>query len=253
MSFVVPAHNEELLLGRTLASIHAAVRRAGRRYEIVVVDDASTDRTAAVAAEHRARVVPIARRQIAAARNAGARAAAGDILIFVDADTLVTAEVIDATLAALDGGAVAGGAAMRLDGRVPWYGRVMAFLVLAGMRAGRFAAGCYLFCTRAAFDAAGGFDERLYATEEIALSRALHRQGRMVILREAVETSGRKLRTYSGWEILRQVVAMVTPGLRALRSRRHLDMWDGCRRPDPGANRCQAVNCEGQICISTFC
>ena len=233
ISFVVPAHNEELLLGRTLASIHAAARRSGRPYEIVVADDASTDRTAAVAAQHGARVVPIARRQIAAARNAGARAAAGNILIFVDADTIVSADVVAATLAALDDGAVAGGASLRLDGRVPWYGRLMAAVVLTTMRVGRLAAGCYVFCTRAAFDATGGFDERLFATEEIALSRALHRQGRMVILREAVETSGRKLRTHSGWEILRLLLAMATSGRGAVRSRRHLDLWYGGRRIDP--------------------
>jgi cellulose synthase/poly-beta-1,6-N-acetylglucosamine synthase-like glycosyltransferase len=233
ISFVVPAHNEELLLGRTLAAIHAAARRSGHPYEIVVADDASSDRTAAVAAEHGACVVPIVRRQIAAARNAGARAATGDVLIFVDADTIVSPEVVAATLAALAQGAVAGGASLRLDGRIPWYGRVMSAVVLMTMRIGRLAAGCYVFCTRAAFDATGGFDERLFATEEITLSRALHRQGRMVILREAVETSGRKLRTHSGWEILRLVVTMATSGRGAVRSRRHLDLWYGGRRIDP--------------------
>ena len=233
ISFVVPAHNEEQLLGRTLTAIHAAARRSGRPYEIVVADDASADRTAAVAVEHGARVVPIVRRQIAAARNAGAGAAVGDILIFVDADTIVGPEVVAATLAALDAGAVAGGASLRLDGRIPWYGRLMAAIVLTTMRIGRLAAGCYVFCTRTAFDAVGGFDERLFATEEIALSRALHREGRMVILREAVETSGRKLRTHSGWEILRVMFAMATSGRGAVRSRRHLDLWYGGRRIDP--------------------
>jgi glycosyltransferase involved in cell wall biosynthesis len=233
ISFEVPAHDEELLLGRTLAAIHVAARRIGQPYEVVVADDASTDRTAAVAMEHRARVVPLARRQIAAARNAGARAAVGDTLIFVDADTIVSAEVA-ATLTALAGGAIAGGATMRLDGRIPWYGRVLTFVVLAVMRVGRLAAGCYLFCRRDAFEAVGGFDEGLYATEEIALSRALHRHGSVVILREAVETSGRKLRTYSGWEILRLLAMMATPGRRVVRSRRHLDLWYGGRRTDPG-------------------
>jgi hypothetical protein len=55
----------------------------------------------------------------------------------------------------------------------------------------------------------------------------------MVILREAVETSGRKLRTHSGWEILRLLVAMATSGRGAVRSRRHLDLWYGGRRIDP--------------------
>ena len=242
ISFVVPAHNEELLLGRTLAAIHAAARRVGRPYEVIVADDDSTDRTAGVAAEHGARVVAVRNRQIAATRNAGARAAIGDILIFVDADTIVNAAVVASTVSALAAGAIGGGASMRLDGKIPWYGRVLTFIVLAGMRAGRLAAGCYLFCSRAAFEAAGGFDERLFATEEIALSRALQRHGRMVILRDAVETSGRKLRTYSGWEILRLLATLATSGRRALRSRHHLDLWYGARRVDDRRQRTEETS-----------
>lgn len=235
ISFVVPAYNEERVLGRTLAAIHEAADAVGSRYEIIVADDSSTDRTAAIGRAHGARVVPVARRQIAATRNAGARAATGDILVFVDADTVVSARTLAASLDALDRGAVAGGAAIRLDGRVPWHGRLLVLIVGAGMRMGRLAAGCYLFCTRAAFDAAGGFDERLFATEEIALSRALQRHGRLVILWDSVETSGRKLRTHSGWEILRLMSALAASGFGAVRSRQHLDIWYGARRADPGA------------------
>ena len=107
---------------------------------------------------------------------------------------------------------MAGGASLRLDGQIPWHGRLLLWLVRAGMRLGRLAAGCYVFCTRAAFEAAGGFDERLFATEEIALSRALARHGRVVILRETVVSSGRKLRTHSGWEILQIHVCRCAPG-----------------------------------------
>ncbi|HET7216422.1 MAG TPA: glycosyltransferase [Vicinamibacterales bacterium] len=235
ISFVVPAYNEERMLGRTLASIHAAARAIGLPYEIVVADDSSTDATGAIAEAHGARVIAVAHRQIAATRNAGARAAAGEILIFVDADTIVNADVVEATIAAIERGAAGGGAAFRLDGRIPWHGRLLAVVVAGAMRMGRLAAGCYLFCTRTAFEAVGGFDERLFATEEIALSRALARHGRMVILRVSVETSGRKLRTHSGWEILRVISALLSSGAGAVRSRRHLDIWYGARRVDPEA------------------
>lgn len=235
ISFVVPAYNEERLLDATLSAIHAAAAAVNRPYEIVVVDDSSTDGTVAVARTRGASVVSVACRQIAATRNAGARAASGDILIFVDADTIVNARTLRASLAALERGAVGGGAAIRLDGRIPWHGRALFFMVATTMRIGRLAAGCYVFCTRAAFEAAGGFDERLFATEEIALSRALARHGRVVILRETVETSGRKLRTHSGWEILRVISALLSSGLGAVRSRQHLDIWYGARRVDPEA------------------
>src|SRR5919108_5122613 len=235
ISFIVPAYNEERLLGQTLASIHAAARALSRPYEIIVVDDGSTDATAEIARHGGARVVPVRLRQIAGTRNAGARAAQGSIFIFVDADTLVPTGTLAAALDAVDRGAIGGGAMLRLDGRIRWHGRLLVLLVATGMRLGRLAAGCFLFCTRSAFEAAGGFDERLFATEEIALSRTLARQGPMVILRETVETSGRKLRTHSVWEFARLLAALVGIGPRILRSRDRLELWYGSRRSDPHA------------------
>ena len=68
-SFIVPAWNEEALLPAALQALHVSARGAGVDYEIIVADDASTDRTASVAAEHGARVVACEHRQIAATRN----------------------------------------------------------------------------------------------------------------------------------------------------------------------------------------
>src|SRR5262245_44042640 len=68
-----PAYNEEQFLGRTLAALNVAAESLDQPFEVLVVDDASTDRTAAIACELGARVVPVAHRQIAATRNAGAR------------------------------------------------------------------------------------------------------------------------------------------------------------------------------------
>jgi glycosyltransferase involved in cell wall biosynthesis len=236
ISFVVPAYNEEQLLGPTLRAIHAAARAAGEPYEVVVADDASTDRTAAVAAEHGARVVSVAHRKISATRNAGARAAAGDLLIFVDADTLVTAAVVRAAVRAVHRGAVGGGCRFRFDGRVPLYARLMLPVALAVYRAAGLASGCFLFCTRAAFEAVGGFDEGALAGEEAWMSRALGRVGRFVVLRECVTTSGRKLRSYSWRELLSAVRAGTTRRSPATADRAGLELWYGERRPDPATD-----------------
>src|SRR5438105_3985712 len=75
ISFVVPAHNEEATLPRTLAAIVKAAREVGQAFEVIVVDDLSTDATTSIAAGFGARVVPVNLRQISAVRNAGARAA----------------------------------------------------------------------------------------------------------------------------------------------------------------------------------
>src|SRR5881392_2631860 len=95
ISFIVPAYNEELELSSTIAAICAAVSGADQAYEIIVVDDASTDATAKIATAAGARVISINRRQIAAARNAGAYAARGEKLFFVDADTRIDRKHID--------------------------------------------------------------------------------------------------------------------------------------------------------------
>ena len=233
LSFIIPAYNEELLLPRTIEAIEAAARASGEPFEIIVVDDASTDRTAAIAAEHGARVVSVNHRQISRTRNAGARTAAGDFLFFVDADTLVTPAVVVGALAALRGGAVGGGCTVRFDGKLPLYGRLLLGVLLPVYRLLGIAAGCSLFCTREAFEKVGGFDERLLAAEELAFSRALRRIGRVVILRESVTTSGRKLRTWSGLEVLGLFARVALRGRRAVESRQGLDIWYGERRQDP--------------------
>ena len=233
ISFVVPAHNEERLLGGTLTAIAVATQKLGEPFEIVVADDASTDRTAAIAREHGARVVAVDCRQIAGARNAGAKQAHGDMLFFVDADTKITELVVRAALAAMRGGAVGGGCAFRFDGRLPAYGRIMEAVAVRFYRAAGLASGCFLFCTRDAFRAAGGWDETLFAAEELAMTRALRRRGRFVVLRESVVTSGRKLRAHSGREVLGTLVRLAVRGRGSVRRREGLEVWYGERRPDP--------------------
>src|SRR6185503_16812179 len=100
ISFVVPAHNEEACLGRTLRAIHDSTHEIGQPYEIIVADDASTDATGEIAREHGAKVVQVNHRQIAATRNSGARAASGERIFFVDADTVINARVLAAALRA---------------------------------------------------------------------------------------------------------------------------------------------------------
>jgi GT2 family glycosyltransferase len=237
ISFIVPAHNEEQLIGRTIDAIHTAAGEIGAPFELIVVDDGSSDGTAAIAAARGARVVPVSVRQIARARNAGAHAAGGDTFIFVDADTIVPGHTLGASLRALAAGAAGGGATVTFDGRVPMWGALLLPVVRGLLRAANVPAGCYVFCRRGAFEAAGGFDERLYAAEEIAFGRALRRQGPLVILREPVVTSGRKLRTHTIWEGVRLLSAVASRGPSSIRSRDRLSLWYGDRRDDPDAGR----------------
>jgi glycosyltransferase involved in cell wall biosynthesis len=233
VSFIVPAWNEEVQLPGALEALKAAASALSLAWEIVVADDGSDDRTAEIARELGARVVSGHHRQIAAARNMGATAARGDLLIFVDADTRVTPEVVLAAVKAVRAGAVGGGCVVRFDEPLPRYARVMVPVFSALYRATGLAAGCFLFCTREAFERAGRFDERLFASEECRLSLALKRLGKFVILRETVLTSSRKLRTYSGREVCSLLFAIARNGIPRARDRKGMELWYGPRRADP--------------------
>ena len=220
ISFVIPAYNEEQLLGRTLTALTTAAQALGRPFEIVVVDDASTDRTAAIASEQGARVVSVAHRQIAATRNAGAKAANGTMLVFIDADTIVTRGAVAAAVEAMERGAAGGGCAFRFDGRLPFYGRIMAAMAVPLYRALRLASGCFLFCTRDAFHAAGGFDEGLFGAEEAAFSRALTGKGPL--------SSSDFVTTRPKTALFGQILGLLVPGLA--RNQCGRDIWKSVRR-----------------------
>jgi glycosyltransferase involved in cell wall biosynthesis len=230
VSFVVPAYNEERCLPATLASIHAAASAIGIAYEIVVANDASTDATAALAHAGGARVVSVENRQISRTRNAGARAARGERLVFVDADTRVDEGVVRAALAALDAGAVGGGAAAYFDSQAPAYAHRMIRLVCGTMAWLNLAAGCFFYCRRDAFEAAGGWDERHFAGEEIMLSLALRRRGRFVMLPERVLTSPRKFTSRSFGETLWISFKLLAQGMRGVRRRESTSFWYDGRR-----------------------
>ncbi len=230
LSFVIPAYNEERYLPPTIAAIHAAARELGGEYEIVVADDASTDATATIAAAAGARVIAVSNRQIAKTRNDGAATARGDRLVFVDADTRVNAEVLRAAMAALDAGAVGGGAKPVFDADAPRYAHFAIALVTGSMRWMNLAAGCFVYCTRAAFEAAGRWDERQFAGEELFLSRALGREGRFVMLRETVLTSPRKFHGRTAWQTLWLSLKLMAQGFRGTRRRESTQFWYDGRR-----------------------
>jgi glycosyltransferase involved in cell wall biosynthesis len=237
LSFIVPAYNEETELPRTLASITGAAEAAQQPFEIIVVDDASTDATAQIATTAGAAVVPVHFRQIAAVRNAGARAARGDFLFFVDADTSISAYHVTGALAALKAGCAGGGARVVPEGPVPIWGRVFVHIFsLLYFTLSKLGAGAFLFTTRENFRAIGGFDDELFAGEEIHFTLALKKLGRFKLLREPIITSGRKLRMHSAAFILKRTFSLIVAGKRGVLSREKLDLWyDGKRETRPSA------------------
>lgn len=225
ISFIIPAHNEEELLERTLTSLREAAVPLARAFEIIVVNDASTDATSAVATAHGATVVNVSLRQIGMVRNAGAKAANGDVFVFVDADTIVLPQTLRAALAALDEGAIGGGAVVVFDGLNGLWERTLVGVWNRISRWMRWAAGCFVFVRRDAFEAVGGFDANYFIGEEIILSAALKRRGRFIVLPQSVLTSARKTHLYGKFETLWVALRLMVLGKKAWRRREGLDMW----------------------------
>lgn len=231
-SIIIPAYNEAAELPATLASIRNAMQATPMSGECIVVDNNSNDETAAVAKAHGADLVvhePI--NQIARARNAGAAQSRGRYLIFVDADTRIQPELLTEALHRLkETACVGGGSVIKFEGEVSRIGRFGIGMWERISKLTRTAAGSFLFCRRDAFDAVGGYDESLYASEEVRFSRQLKKWGKtkdltFTILDHApARTSARKLNWYSGPQILGWVALMIVMPL-AVRSRKLCGFW----------------------------
>jgi glycosyltransferase involved in cell wall biosynthesis len=203
-SVIIPAYNEEAYLPATLAALHGAMAGTPLAGEVIVVDNNSDDGTARIARDNDAIVVFEPVNQISRARNSGARQARGRYLIFLDADTTISGELLLAALAGLENGRCCGGGACVSADEIPPAGaqRTMELWNLLSVKLG-LAAGCFIYCLREGFDYTGGFSERVYASEEIWFSRKLRSWGRgqglpfHIITEPPVRTSIRKLHWYS--------------------------------------------------------
>ena len=239
VSIVVPAFNEERLLPGTLESIAAATRafdQPGWAHELIVCDNNSTDRTAEIATAAGARVVFEPVNQISRARNAGAALATGDWLIFVDADSHPSAALFADVVQAIErGDCIAGGATVSVDSTL-LAARVTVAVWNRLSRSARWLAGSFIFCDAAVFRRIGGFSEKLYAAEELDLSRRLKRLARregkriVVLHRHSLMTSARKAHLYSWRDALRFYTRLLFTAGRALRSREGSFIWYDGRR-----------------------
>jgi glycosyltransferase involved in cell wall biosynthesis len=238
ISIVVPAFNEERLLGDSLAQMNRAAKAfepLGWETELIVCDNNSTDKTAQIAQQAGATVVFEPVNQIARARNRGASAATGDWLIFIDADSHPSAELFSDVAQAIKGGkCLAGGATVKMDSNHRT-ARLVVWIWNSISRVFKMLAGSFIFCERSAFQKIGGFNEKLFAAEELDLTVRLKKFAketgkRVVILtRHSLVTSARKLQLYSFWEHFR-LLFLVAFRPRVLTNRETCHLWYDGRR-----------------------
>ena len=239
ISVAIPAFNEERLISGTLACVQDCMDEFVRRdwqTELIVCDNNSTDRTAELARAAGATVVFEPVNQISRARNTAAKAATGDWIIFVDADSKPSRELFADVAAQIAGGeCIAGGVTVRLEGDHRWAGR-FTMIWNAISRTRHWFAGSFIFCNAEAFRTVGGFSNELYVAEEIDLSKRLkllaRATGKKVVIlhRHPLLTSARKVDLYSAREHLRFIRNTLLHRGRLLRNRDECNLWYDGRR-----------------------
>ena len=237
-SVIVPAYNEEFYISTVLDRLFIAIAEIKNLTgEVVVVDNNCTDKTAKLAKAKGARVVFEPINQISRARNAGADAARGKYLFFVDADTLISNELLLLSMQMLESGKCGGGGAtVVFDSNQNrfFFGSFMPYFWSWISKTFKLAAGSFIFCDKQLFFEAECFSEKLFAGEEILFSinykkRCKERGLTFDIIKDfPVVTSSRKLAWFNPFQILITILMpLFFPWV--LRSKRFCSFW--YRRP----------------------
>ena len=239
ISVIVPAFNEEKLLGASLVEIKSAARSFldhGWQFELIVCDNNSSDRTADIARAAGGRVIFEPINQIARARNAGASIATGDWLVFVDADTHPSEKLFaDVAREIASGRTLAGGVTIRLDENLFVAGLVTQIWNCSS-RFTRLMAGSFIFVEAAAFRQLGGFHNELYAAEELEFSQRLKKMARetkrriIILHRHPIKTSARKMSLYTPLELSGFLLRSIFQHRKTIRNREAAYMWYDGRR-----------------------
>jgi glycosyltransferase involved in cell wall biosynthesis len=228
MTVVVPAYDEARILPGTIEQINDSARLLAAPPELIVVDNRSTDGTGAIAARLGARVVTEPAVGIARARNAGARHARGEVLVFIDADACFPAELLPRIADTMaDPGCLGGAADPRYHPR-KWSVRVYLGMWRLLARALKMSQGAVQFCRADVFEAVGGYDERYFIGEDVDFVWRLRAEARRrgaaveVPIDVAVSQSARRFDRWPLWRTL-----LFTNPLFILLLRRRASAWAG--------------------------
>jgi len=238
ISVIVPAYNEEKYLGETLRSIRSAAEMLLEKdtvpTEIIVVDNDSTDSTADVALSFGASVFRETKRNVARVRNAGANFATNNILVFIDADTIVPPELLWRINQLMANPACFGGA-VDTDYRaakpvVKIYLQLWRILgKLAGM-----AQGATQFCRKEVFVSLSGYDESIYMGEDVdfhwRLKQFARRRNGHTCFIEDIQVVP-STRRFDQWPLWRTLIC--TNPFYVLAFRRRENVWRGWYKTIP--------------------
>jgi glycosyltransferase involved in cell wall biosynthesis len=209
VSIIIPAYNEERCLPETLGRINKALSVVARPSEIIVVDNDSQDGTKRVAEAFGANVFLEKNHNISRVRNTGAKNSTGDVLIFVDADTLVPGTLFQKIAAVMEDEKCFGGAVAveYEDFRRRW----MKFYLAGWKFWGKFfnmAQGAAQFCRKSVFEELKGYDQTIFMGEDVEFYWRLSKYARRkesylhFVEHPTVRTSARRFDKMSLWKTL---------------------------------------------------
>ena len=186
ISVIVPAHNEEAYLKRTLDALDDQKYRA---YEVIVVANGCSDNTEALARGRCQKLIVMREKGLSRARNLGAQAARGDLLLFLDADTLLEPHALGDVARNFTREHAAGTLKGRPDSDRLFY-RLIYFLKNFQHRwALHQGSSGVILCWRCDFEAMGGFDESLEVMENSDLIKKLRPLGEYLYLAQTTATT----------------------------------------------------------------
>jgi glycosyltransferase involved in cell wall biosynthesis len=199
VSVIIPTLNEEKYITPTLLSIRNQDYKG--HYEIIVVDSNSKDRTVKIARKYANKVIVTKRRGVSVGRNIGAKVAKGEILLFVDADTILLPNVISKVVNHLRKKNIVGVVVPILGDDFTkntfyiiseWVNYILSKINLHLIHAVCFA------CKKYAFFMVGGFNENLRVAEDIELGSRLKKIGKVEYIKDTfVVTSSRRIKKWS--------------------------------------------------------
>ncbi len=234
LSVIVPAWNEEKAVGRAVASLQRAAeiyrQQRGCEAEIVVVDNNSQDRTGAVARQAGATVVFEPVNNIGKARNAGVKAARGNYIAFCDADNEVTDNLLVLIHDHLENPKIAGGGTWIEPAQHNFKIDFFYFIWGIYVRCSGVGVGM-MHCRKADFESFGGFDETIYAAEDVQLAYDLKKIGKPrgqkfeLIKKGWIITSTRKLDQGSFWELFSKMIGFGFGLQKKIRSKEYCEHW----------------------------
>lgn len=242
ISIVVPAFNEEAYIGETLKSLNRAKEvlklKMDLDAEIIVVNNASEDSTSEVARSLNAAIELEMQRNVARVRNSGERVSHGDVLVFVDADTVVPEALLTSIASRmLDSSCLGGAVDTDYRPRKFLVHLYLQFWRLAGRLLG-MAQGATQFCRRDIFLELRGYDETLFMGEDVdfywRLKRIAKRQNGIVSFIENPKVMPSP-RRFDQWRLWRTLVW--TNPLFILLFKRRRSCWSGWYNTAPRGQR----------------